>query len=290
MRDNLTKGGEGGLEGLCGQKAGAAQAAIRIGSGTAGIERAEARFANEAFAPHRHDTYALGITLAGVQTFRYRGTQRYCLPGQGHILHPDELHDGAAATRAGFSYRIVYIDPLLVQRALGGRPLPFVADPVVSDARLLSELVSSLANIDDPLGEVDGVDIGVALAGMLELLAGARSSHCGTLNMPALLRVREAIAATPASPCSLSQLEAIAGLDRWTIARQFRAAFGTSPSRFRTMRQLDLARRLIRIGRPLIAAAHEAGFADQSHMSRMFKRTYGLTPGQWAAALHAPLG
>jgi hypothetical protein len=34
-----------------------------------------------AFAPHRHDTYAIGITLAGVQTFRYRSEQRHCLPG-----------------------------------------------------------------------------------------------------------------------------------------------------------------------------------------------------------------
>ena len=42
---------------------------------------------------------------------------------------------------------------------------------------------------------------------------------------------------------------------------------------------------MIRSGRPLAEAALDAGFADQSHMSRMFKRAYGLTPGKWVAAL-----
>jgi AraC-like DNA-binding protein len=37
----------------------------------------------------------------------------------------------------------------------------------------------------------------------------------------------------------------------------------------------------IRRGRPLAVAAVDAGFADQSHLTRQFKRSYGLTPGQW---------
>jgi AraC-like DNA-binding protein len=96
-------------------------------------------------------------------------------------------------------------------------------------------------------------------------------------------RVRELIAADPAVAHSAEGFERAAGLDRWTIARQFRAAFGTSPSRFRTMRRLDSARRMIGEGMPLCEAALTAGFADQSHMSRLFKRHWGLTPGRWAA-------
>jgi len=93
------------------------------------------------------------------------------------------------------------------------------------------------------------------------------------------------IVANPATRHSIETLEGVSGLDRWALARQFRAAFGTCPSNFRTMRQLDEARRMIRGGLPLAEAALGAGFADQSHMSRMFKRAYGLTPAKWAAAL-----
>jgi hypothetical protein len=79
-----------------------------------GIERIEARFHGNAFSPHRHDTYALGLTLHGVQTFRYRGTERFSSPGNVIVLHPDELHDGAAGTEDGLIYRIIYLPPDLI--------------------------------------------------------------------------------------------------------------------------------------------------------------------------------
>jgi AraC-like DNA-binding protein len=51
------------------------------------------------------------------------------------------------------------------------------------------------------------------------------------------------------------------------------------------MRQLDVVRRLVRHGQSLSDASLQAGFFDQSHMSRMFKRAYGLSPGRWTASL-----
>jgi AraC-like DNA-binding protein len=36
---------------------------------------------------------------------------------------------------------------------------------------------------------------------------------------------------------------------------------------------------------PLAVAALESGFADQSHMTRMFARTYGISPGAYAEAV-----
>jgi hypothetical protein len=107
---------------------------IRLGAGAVGVERAEVYLSTCTFEPHRHDTYAIGVTTAGVQTFCYRGSRRICLPGQMHILHPDETHDGTAGTEEGFGYRILYLAPALVHDALDGDPLPFVAEPT-SDRR-----------------------------------------------------------------------------------------------------------------------------------------------------------
>ncbi|HEX2553661.1 MAG TPA: AraC family transcriptional regulator [Microvirga sp.] len=278
--------GDVSLEGLRERPSGA-ESRIRIAPAAPGLERAAARLRGRAFAPHRHDIYAIGLTLSGVQTFTYRGARRHGLPGQIHVLHPDETHDGAAGTDEGFGYRIAYVDPALIQAALGGRPLPFVADPVVTAAPQASGL-SALWRVEDPLDERECDDLVVALADALAAWAGAAPVPAARLPLAGLNRVRDLIAADPARPLPMERLEREAGLDRWSLARGFRAAFGTSPSGFRTMRRLDRARTLIATGTPLAEAAFAAGFADQSHLSRQFKRAYGVTPARWAALTRAP--
>ncbi|WP_041680337.1 AraC family transcriptional regulator [Cupriavidus necator] len=264
---------------------------MRFGPGAAGIERAEAQFHDHAFAPHRHATYAIGITLSGVQTFRYRGETRHCLPGECHILHPDELHDGRAGTPEGFGYRIVYVDPALVQQALGGRALPFVPDPVVGTARIAECLATGVWNLDDAVDALSGVDIVASVTQLLLDAAGHPSDERSrALALPALMHVRELIIGDSQRELDMETLERAAGLDRWTIARQFRVLFGTSPGRFRTQCQLARVRGLLMEGASLSAAAIEAGFADQSHMTRQFKGAFGVTPGRWVEALSGRAG
>src|ERR1044072_8866709 len=97
-----------GLERSCGDW-------IRTAPASPGLERIEAQFSGHGFDPHRHDTYAIGFTLLGVQAFRYRGAARRSTAGEGFVLHPDETHDGHGGTRAGFCYRILYVAPRLIQ-------------------------------------------------------------------------------------------------------------------------------------------------------------------------------
>ncbi|WP_370677115.1 helix-turn-helix transcriptional regulator [Pleomorphomonas sp. PLEO] len=78
-------------------------------------------------------------------------------------------------------------------------------------------------------------------------------------------------------------LEAVTGLDRYELARQFRRHTGTSPHRFLVMRRLDRAKRLIASGNRLADAALNAGFADQAHFTRHFRGAFGMTPGRWLA-------
>src|SRR5207302_2841812 len=145
---------------------------IRFGPGAQGVERAEV-YLSRGFEPHRHDTYAVGVTTAGVQVFGYRGERRVCLPGQLHVLHPDERHDGAPGTDDGFGYRILYVAPELVRDALGGRPLPFVADPVQEVTPATRPVAGLLEDIDEPISELGRAAIAAAAADCLGALAGA---------------------------------------------------------------------------------------------------------------------
>jgi AraC-like DNA-binding protein len=287
MKANMLQGERGRIERLCRRPSaenGARGDRMRVGSSTEGVERLEAHFHGQAFSPHRHDTYAIGLTLSGVQTFHFRSERWHCLPGQCHILHPDEIHDGGAGDDEGFSYRIIYLDPSLVRQALARGSLPFVESPVVDAARLPNGFAAEVWDIDGDIDDVARIELVVTMAKLLVEASSDTPKKSSPLALDRLSRVRDLIAASPSQRHSMDELERLSDLDRWTLARQFREAFGTSPSRFRTMRQLDQVRRLLKHGTPLVEAAIEAGFADQSHMSRQFKLAYGLTPARWAVA------
>jgi AraC-like DNA-binding protein len=85
-------------------------------------------------------------------------------------------------------------------------------------------------------------------------------------------------------PLTLSELAALTGLSMWRFATVFREQVGVAPHRYICRLRLERAQALIREGVPAANAASEAGFYDQSHLSRHFKSVFGMTPGQYMAA------
>jgi AraC-like DNA-binding protein len=268
------------LERSCGRPAGW----IRTAPSCAGLQRVEAFFAGHGFDPHRHDTYAMGFTIHGVQSFRYRGAARTSVPGQVFVLHPDETHDGRAGTSDGFRYRILYVEPRIIHQALGEMhgPLPFVREVTSNDPVLARAIMPALEDLESPLEDLQRDQIVLALG---EALAAADASRARprspARHWDAVARARECLDAHLAKGVRSSELETLTGLSRYDLARQFRACLGTSPYRYLVMRRLDRARALIRQGKPLADAALASGFADQSHLTRHFKKAYGVSPGAW---------
>lgn len=255
-----------------------------------GIECLEAWFRGSAYRTHRHDTYALCVTTTGVQAFGYRGVREVSTPGQVVVLHPDEPHDGHAGTEAGFGYRMVYIEPALIfeaTRTICGRAcaLPFVRDPVAANPKLSEAITRAVRGTRESLA-VDGLVVQLAeglIAADPRSLRAARVHH---LDSAALERARAFLAAERTRVVHSTELEAVTGLTRYDLARQFRMMYGTSPYRYLLMRRLDEARRRITEHQPLADVALAVGFADQAHFTRTFKAAFGLTPARYAA-LHA---
>lgn len=259
---------------------------VRYAAQPGRIERIEAYFGGHGYAPHRHDTYAIGLTLAGVQSFHYRRSQRHSLPGTVMVLHPDELHDGEAGTAAGFQYRMAYIEPSLIQKVLGGRPLPFIEGGLSGDMRIraaLAPLLQDMAARIAPLEEEDGLH---ELAQALVDAAGQRRIRHRP-DFVALERARACIHDSLEQAITIEALAEASGLDRWELSRDFRALYGTSPYRYLTLRRLDLVRRLLLAGQSINASALMAGFCDQSHMARHFTSTYGAPPARWLRRMKA---
>lgn len=250
-----------------------------------GVELFQAQFGGEAYDTHRHDTYAIGLTDRGVQMFDYRGAARASRPGQTVVLHPDEPHDGRAGGRDGFSYRILYVQPREIGealRAVTGRPcaLPFVKDPVV-DSRTLARAIDSAFRCD--LTPLAADSLVLRLAEGLAAAAGEAGppAPAHRIDAAGVERARLFLETERARVVRSSELEAITGLTRYELARQFRAVHGTSPYRYLLMRRLEWARERLLTGDALAAVAHDAGFADQAHFTRVFRSAVGLPPRRY---------
>jgi AraC-like DNA-binding protein len=268
-----------GLERLC------AQDWMQSTDTEYGVEFLEAWFQGNAYQKHRHDTYAICLTTTGVLAFDYRGTSEISTPGQVVVLHPDEVHDGHAGTQEGFGYRQLYVEPTVIFEAIQtlcphACSLPFVRTPVSMNRKLSAAISSAFEGTREPLA-IDSLIVQVA-EGLLEADPSCKQvlfpRH---LDVPALKRARQYLDTQKTRVVHSSELEAVTGLTRYELARQFRVMCGTSPYRYLLRRRLDFAREQLALGRSLVEVALEAGFADQAHFSRMFKATFGITPGAW---------
>ena len=268
-----------GLERSCG-----AGDWVRGRAPVGGVELLRAWFGGRAYARHRHDTYAIGVTEAGVQVFDYRGRVERSTPGEVVVLHPDEAHDGRAGGGDGFGYRIVYVEPARIAaavRAIRGHaaPLPFVREPVSRSSTLARAVTAAFRVAPEPLA-LDALVLRLA-EGLVEGDPDSQPVGAPRLDQAALDRARAFLDGRRAIVRS-TELESVTGLSRYELARQFRVRYGTSPYRYSLMRRLDFARGRLRGGTPLADLALGAGFADQAHFTRMFKAAYGLTPARYA--------
>jgi AraC-like DNA-binding protein len=280
----MSRSGGAGLERSC-RRPGASW--IASTGPVEGVELLRAWLRDEAYERHRHDTYAVGVTDAGVQVFDYRGATRASRRGRVVVLYPDEVHDGRAGTSEGFGYRIVYVAPARLAeavRAVRGRSaaLPFLRDPVARHPQLARAIDQAFAAPLDALA-ADGLT--VALAEGLVAGEGAPTSIGRRVDTVAVERARQFLDAERGRLVRASELESITGLGRYDLCRQFRIALGTSPHRYLLLRRLDDAR--ARLGAPrarafpgkLAEIATEVGFADQAHFTRAFRAAFGVTPG-----------
>jgi AraC-like DNA-binding protein len=252
---------------------------VRCGEAEGGVQRMSAWFGGAAFARHRHDTYAIGLTDSGVQRFYYRGETHSSMPGEAVVLHPDEPHDGFAGTAEGFGYRILYVDPARVAAAASAiaghaRPLPFVRRPVVKAGKLARALRAAFDGPLEPLA-ADTIVLQVTES----LLEGLDDSTV-RIDAKAVERARQLLDAADDRVVRSAELETASGLSRFELARQFRARLGTSPYRYSLLRRLARSRDRIH-DRPLAELALAAGFADQAHFTRAFRQAFGVTPARY---------
>jgi AraC-like DNA-binding protein len=102
---------------------------------------------------------------------------------------------------------------------------------------------------------------------------------------PCVAKALQRVDSAPDTPVSLAELAALSGVSRFQLLRGFAREVGVTPHAYLVQRRVRLARQLLADGQTPAQAAVQAGFADQSHMTRAFVRQLGITPGRYRAAI-----
>jgi AraC-like DNA-binding protein len=256
-----------------------------------GVELLHAHFTRHVYERHSHDSYAIGVTEWGVQAFNCRGASHASTVGRVIAFNPVEPHDGYAGTPDGFTYRMLYLEPTVIERVLDdacGRPagLPFFATPILHDPRLARLVAATHRAFAE---SASALERDAALTDMIVHLATRHAD--GRHRVPrfgedhaAVRRVRDYLHAAYGDDVTTDDLARVAGLSRFHLSRLFSKAYGLAPHAYQLQLRLAEAKRLLAVGEPVVAAAAAVGFADQSHLHKRFKGAFGITPGQFARA------
>lgn len=237
------------------------------------------------FDAHFHDAWSIGAIAQGRCTFTVRGAAFEAGEGDLVVIAPGQVHTGG--TSAGLlAYRMAYIEPAWFRDhawALreNGLALP---GPVIRDAALCDQWLAALA--PDETG--DAVRRGRLSAALFALLAAHgqpvgeamdRGKATGSTEPDVCALLFERMRSDPACAPDLEALARAEGKHRSTLVKQFARRYGLPPQAWLRNWRVARARALLRGGLPLAQAAAAVGFADQAHLTRVFKQVYGSPPG-----------
>jgi len=250
-----------------------------------GVEAVSADTAH-AYGRHTHDQFGIGVILRGAQqSFSGRGIVE-AQAGDPITVNPGEVHDGSPLGARGRSWRMLYFDPPALRAPLGavteGRADGIeLAHPALRDPASATRFLSLFRTLTERGGGNSEIEGSENLLLLLSRLVN-RPRPDRPVAPGAIGQARARIDDDPAAPLSLVELAAIGGISRFQLVRGFAKLTGFTPHAYLVQRRLQSARRLILQGTPLAEAAQAAGFSDQSHMTRLFVRSYGMTPGIYA--------
>ncbi|WP_437329544.1 helix-turn-helix domain-containing protein [Sorangium sp. So ce381] len=215
-----------------------------------------------------------------------RGFERVEMPPGSLWLQPAEVPFSHRVSETTI-YGALVLDPARLARLAGVRELLLEPRVGLVDAQIEHVLRALLVEVSR--GGATGALFADAMLSGLAARLGARHAARperparGGLSPATLRRLLDYIEAHLGDDFGLEALSGVAGLSPAHMAREFKRALGEPPLAYVTRRRLDRAREaLLAGGRPIGELAGALGFADQSHLTRLFKRRFGITPGALA--------
>jgi AraC-like DNA-binding protein len=241
-----------------------------------------ARYGYREFALHFHETFTFGVIESGECRFLRSNVPCVARPGDLFIVHPFELHTGSAAAE-GLQYRVIYPTAEWLDAVLPvayGR-LPYFPEAVYSvpEAEELRLSIRAVAEYPDP-GDTDLAAVRRSLTTIVERYSQELRQFPDSTASDSRVGAACELLRNAEDESSYEHLAAGLGLSRHYFHRLFLRKVGLTPGAWSRTVRLSQAKHMIQAGLSLADTAIEARFSDQSHLTREFKRVYGVTPGQ----------
>jgi AraC-like DNA-binding protein len=241
------------------------------------------------YAKHAHETFSIGIVAGGHCTYLNGKTQEPIGAGSVVVMNPGDVHACNPIDDDPWSYRMLYVDvPWLVdiQQGLGmsrnDRFRPF-STTVTTQAELYAGLNRLYDVLIDP--QADHLQKhGSALAFMVDVQQALSPAR----DLPRhghrdLMRAAEFIRDNYTRSLKLDEICSAADLSASYLIRAFKNEYGMTPHAYLINCRIEFSRSQLRRGRPIADVALAAGFSDQAHLQRSFKKVVAATPGQYRA-------
>ncbi len=255
-----------------------------------GIELIHARFHRRGLPPHWHEEYSIGVSLRGGLAFDHRGTKHSAPSGVISCLAPGEVHNSYSAGGEDWEFVALLVPTKVAQGVLEDREcrthLPDLPRRVVADPGMANRLVSLYGYLTDERDVLMRQSTSLSILGDFFAhysTAETRNVRTGAEHQ-GVRRALELLHERYAEPITLAKLAAHAGFSPFYFLRAFRASVGMTPHAYLNQIRVAAAKRRLAEGSAPAEAAIACGFCDQSHMSRQFKRSECVTPGDYQGA------
>lgn len=238
-----------------------------------------AHFADHAYPMHTHDAWTLLIVDEGMVRYDLDRHEHGAPSSVVTLLPPHVPHNGGAATPGGFRKRVLYLNTSQIDADLVGRA---VDRPVLRDPLLRRRVDQLHRTLERPGDEMEAQSRLVLVS---ERLAGHLRDESVSPRVPdrrIAYALRDLLDEHVVEGVTLREAAERLHSHHTHLVRAFGQEFGMAPHQYLTGRRVDLARRLLLGGMRLPEVAASAGFYDQSHFSRHFKRVVGTSPGHYA--------
>ncbi|MBK1837174.1 AraC family transcriptional regulator [Azospirillum sp. YIM B02556] len=232
---------------------------------------------------HSHPTFSIGLVTGGISEFRIGSDCHRISGGTVVLMNPDEAHACNPLGGRPWSYRMLYADAGWLAAVEGEERFRPLAPSVSRDLEVADRLGRLFGLLFDPVPDGTAKDEAARsfFTGLCEALGGGAAGGPDGGEHAALDRAADFISAHCTQPLRLADIAAVSGLSTSYLVRSFKARYGLTPHAYQINRRIQFGKRELQRGRPIVEVALDAGFADQAHFQRAFKRHVAATPGQY---------